>query len=829
MHTLKDVANDLRFALRMMRTSAFATATIILCLGFGIGATGTAFAWMESVVLQPLPGVGDVGRLVSLKMTTANGEANLSYPDYRDTRDAEARAGARTFLDLAAFDIRRFTMRTDAAAEARRAEPLWGALASANYFDVLRVRPVVGRGFLAGEDAVARGAPVVVISYAFWQRRFAGDRDVPGRRVWINGRAMTIVGVAPQGFCGTLARLGLDLWMPVTMHAEIAGNPYLLDERDTRWLSVFGRLAPGATLASARASAQATGAQLAARFAADRDLGLTARVLDIGPVDRLAPLFAVMLGITGLVLLIVCSNVANLLLQRGAAREHEMAVRLAMGARPTRLVRQLMTESLLLALGGVLTGAAVLVWARNALGAVMPPSPLPIVVDIPIDARVVLVLAGVGVSTIFVFGLAPAMRSTRVAVRASLSGAGATRGGSGGSGRLRGALVSAQFALSLAVLISAGLFLRRLDELQKIDRGFRDPGQVVVATVDFELAGVEGDATQKLLVGRMLEQLSALPGVRAAAAASFVPLGLLGYWSMETRVDGYVPRPGESTRFLVNWVSTGYFDLMGIPIRRGRAIDATDRDGRLPVTVVNEAFARRFWGTNDPIGRRIHVDNRDLTVVGIAMDGKYEFLAPLDASSPPFVYLPLGQWGHYEVVLHVRAAGDPLALAASIESAVENVDPRLTAMSPGTLDAYSSAPYLPSQLAALVLSVLGVAALVLATLGLYAVTAYSVTQRRREIGIRMALGATPARIAAHVLADAARHAGAGAVAGVLLALVIANGLATQMPGSVPRVMVDRVWPFVVASAALGAVAVVAAFIAANRAARISPMAALREE
>ena len=531
---------DLRFAVRTMRKSALVSATIVLCLGFSIGATATVFAWMETLILQPITGVRELDRLVSLKTTTANDEDDLSYPDYKDTRDAELRADAKTFEGLAAFGIRRLNLRISPAAEARLAEPVWGVLASANYFDVLGVRPIVGRAFVNGEDAVARGAPVVVISHALWQRRFGGDAGVIGRPVWIHDHAMTVVGVAPPDFYGTISHLAMDLWIPVTMQPEVGGSPDLLYERGVRWLGVFGRLLPGATLESARASAQAAGARLAAGFAADRDLGLTARVLDVGPVDRRAPLFTVMLGISGLVLLIVCSNVANLLLQRGAAREHEMAVRLALGARPARIVRQLMTESLLLAAGAVLVGAAVLAWARNALTALVPRSPLPIVADTPIDARVLAVLAGVGVATVVVFGLAPALKSARVAVRASLSGGGA-RGGTRGGGRVRGALISAQFALSLAVLVSAGLFLRRLDELHHVDLGFHDPEQVVLATVDFELARLNEKGAERVLVERMIEQLSALPGVTAASAASFVPLGFLGYSSWEIRWTGTCP------------------------------------------------------------------------------------------------------------------------------------------------------------------------------------------------------------------------------------------------------------------------------------------------
>jgi predicted permease len=824
---IADVATDLRFAFRVLRKSLFASATIIVCLGFSVGATGTVFVWTRSVVGNPVPGVLDPDGLVSLRTITSRGDGLISHLTFLDIRDADSVASARRFSEIAAFGIRRFALRTTPGAELRHAEPTWGAMVSANYFEALGVRLVIGRSFLPVEDRAGGNAAVAVISHSLWQRRFGGAPDIRGQRIWLNNAALTIVGVAPPRFTGSISRLGLDIWVPLALQREM-GNSEWLDMRARRWLDVFGRLATGASLRSADEALGIIGTQLSARYAELRHYGLRANTLDVGPIQAMESISAVVLGLSVLVVLIVCSNVANLLLLRSASREHEIAVRLALGAPSGRVVRQLMTESLMLAVGGVLLATGVAAWSRNALNSLAPATPLPLVTDTPFDGIAASVIAVLGLSTIFVFGLAPALKAVRVSVRASLTGGG-TRGGTAQGGRLRGTLVSAQFALSLAVLATAGLFIQRLSELQVVDRGFRAPEQVLLATVDFELAGVDDDAIRRSLVERLVERMSALPGVERAAAASFVPLGFLGYFAMDTEVDGYVPQPGESMSFLTNSVSPGYFETMGIPILDGRAIDPTDRSDSRPVIVVNEAFARRFWAGGNAVGQQMRVAGHDVTVVGIAANGKYEYTAALDQPSPPFVYLPFAQWANSTVVMHLRATGDPLALVPTVRRAVELVDSRLTISGPSTLESYSSVPTLPIRLASRVLTVLGIGALILATLGLYAVIGYAVAQQRNEIGIRMALGASPSRIVRHFLRYAALYAGAGAFAGSVLALTIARTLAARMPGMVPAALGGQVIPFLMAVFALGGVAVLAAFVPARGAARVSPTVALRED
>jgi hypothetical protein len=363
---------------------------------------------------------------VSLRTVTSRGDGGISHPTFIDIRDADSTSQSRSFSSISAFGIRRFALRTTASAELRHADPIWGAMVSANYFDALGVRPIIGRGFLPDEDRVGGAAAVAVISYALWQRRFGGAPGVRGQHIWINNRALTIIGVTPQRFTGSVSRLGLEIWVPLALQRE-TGNPTWLDDRDQRWLDVFGRLAPGASLRSANEAVKTIGAQLSARYAELHDFGLRARTLDVGPVERMGRSLP------------WCSvfdpGRAHRLLKRGQSAPAPQRGARARDGRPAgtgasrgRVVRQLMTESLLLALGGVVLATGVAAWSRNALNSLAPASPLPIIAETPFDGTAVAVIAMIGVSTIFAFGLAPALKAARVAVRASLSGGG-TRGG----------------------------------------------------------------------------------------------------------------------------------------------------------------------------------------------------------------------------------------------------------------------------------------------------------------------------------------------------------------------------------------------------------------
>ncbi len=807
--------SDVRFALRLWRRTPGSAAIIVGSVALGIAAVSTIFSWAQGLILRPLPTVTRPGRLLSLEPRGPGGDLSVAWDEFRDWRDLST-----VYEGAAAFGVRRLGIReigadTDPASST---EPLWGMLVSGDYFRVLGVTPALGR-LIEPEDTRAPGSGfVAVISHALWQRRFGGARDIVGHSVELNGREVRVIGVAAPRFAGTYVGLSFDVWAPVTIQEALGGSPEALESRDFRWLQAFARLRTGVRPEQAAGETAAIGRRLAVEYPANRQVRLGVRALDVGAASRLAPLFGVLLGLTVVVLVVVCATVSNLLLAQGTRRQAEMAVRLATGARPSRLVRQLLTESALLAsLAGGL-GALVAVKARDLFPALLPPSPLPLAIESPIDLRVLAVATAVTAVTLLVFGLAPALGAVRKATNAGLRTAlSVDRAGS----RWRRGLVAAQIAFSLVALASCAVFARRLVELRNVDRGFVAPERVLLTTTDFDLAGVTDPAERRALMRALLDETRAMPDVVGATAASFVPLGFTGYREVEVDAPGYVARTGEPTVALLNEVEPDYFDTMGIPLVAGRPILSSDGTDDQAVAVVNEALVKRY-GLRVPLGRRLRLEGREVVVVGVARDGKYRF-DELDDPPRPLAYVPWQQWGAAEVTLHIRAHGEPMLLLPSLEPGFASVDPRLPALAPMTLDAYTSLPLFPGRLATTIIGALAAGALVLTGLGLYGVTRFTVAARRRELGIRMALGAGPRHLLKLLVGDGARYASVGLAVGMVLAFGVTRALVALVSHLRPDLLAIPA-----AGVLLALVFAIAVASAARRALRIDPAIALRD-
>jgi predicted permease len=803
----------LRLGWRSLCRSPLLSAVVVACVGFGVGATATVFAWMDHLVRRPLPAVESVDRLASVVMRFRGREESLSYPVYLDLRDGATKLGG-----LTAFGLRQFGVRaTDH--EADQAASIWGVLVSDNYFDVLGIRAAAGRTFAPGESRTAGEAPVAVISHRLSRQRFGGAAGAIGRELRVNDVLFAVIGVAPPDFAGTYAGLSFDLWVPITMDTLLGGDSGVLDDRGFRWLQAFGRLGDGVTMAEAAAEMHAIGARLAQAHRADEPREAFLKPLDTGAAQRLENLFTILMGITCLLALIVCTNVANLLLLRGAARRFEIGICLAIGASRRWILLQQLTEAAVLALAGSLLGLFVARWGQSLLPAMMPPSPLPLALEGRLDMRLLAFVLALAAAMLAVFGVAPAIQSLRGSVLPHLGGGRA--GASYGTTRLRAALVVAQSAFSLAALASAGVFLRANREIAALDRGLSRPNEVLLVSTDLHQAGYHSGEARALAVERLLSQVRALPGVRSASLATFVPLGFGGYGTATVAVPAYVPQPDEDMMVMTNRVASDYFSTAGVPIRLGRAIDERDRSASAPVVVVNEAFVRRFM-TAGVVGSPITVGTRRLTVVGVAADGKYRFDA-LDEPSPPLVYLAYAQDSRASVTLHVRADGPPLALVPAVRGAFAALDPALPINSPTTLEEYTSLPLFPVRLGTAVLSSLGAIALVLASTGLYGVVAYRVSQRWRELAVRVALGASASGVRRLVLRAAAYQAATGVAIGTMLALLTVRVLSTRVPRA------SSVDPLVLATSAalLLVVCLIASLLPASRAARVDPAVALR--
>ena len=806
---------DLRLALRRLAAAPVAVAVAVLSLALGVGATVAAFSFVEATALRPLPLVRNPERVVRVA-TAASGQGpgQSAYPAF-----AAYQGGAPALERLAAYQPYAFGLQTrpgDAALAT------WGVFASADYFRVLGVAPALGRFPEAADDRPG-APPVVVLSYALWRERFGADPRALGRRVTLNGREATVVGVAPPRFNGAEMVFRADLWVPLGTYPALGDFPTKLEQGYSRWLALVGRLRAGATPAEAGAQLATVSGRLTAAKVIDPDTRPVVRPLDGGEgADLLPSTFAVLLGAGATLLLVVCANVAALLLVRGLARARDAGVRAAVGAGRWRLAREALAESAVIAtLGGAL-GVAIAAWARGALLGLVPDTGVPITLDAPLDARVLAVALGAGTFAALAAGLAPAVRAARVDPAALLAHGG--RGVAARPPRLVAALAAAQVAFAAVALVGAALFARTFAELRRVDTGMRDPARALVSWTDFGYVGRRDVAEQRRVVGEALARLRATPGVRAAAAADFVPLGSRGYDTWTTQVDGYTPAPGESMDVPESSVTPGYFAAVGTPIVRGRGFTDADGPDAPRVVVVSEAFARRFWPGGDALGRAVHFGSRTATVVGVARDAAYR---DDDLRRPPraFVYQPYAQAPVAAVGFVVRTAGDPLAAAPALRRAVAAADPALPLTAPLTLAEWASNATLLPGIMAKVLGALGALALALAGAGVFGVVAYSAERRRREVGIRVALGATRGRVAGAFLRDGARLTAVGLVAGGALAALAARLIRGLLYGVSPA---DPA-AFGGAALVLLAAALLASWLPARRAARVDPVEALRAE
>jgi len=804
---------DLRFGLRSLHKDLGLTIVAVLSLGAGIGATTTIFTWLNGMVLNPLPAVPEWNRLVVAHTRAPEGGTwTVSWPDFQDWR-----AGAKA-ADLAAWDMMQLGLR-DGPEQAERA---WGMAVSGNYFQTLHVPAALGR-VLRIEDERDR-APVVVLGHGYWQRRFAGDSNVIGRTITLNGSSFTIVGVAVSRFGGNYVGMNLHLYLPATaMPLLMTDGNQLLQDRQRRSFDVVGRLKPGMTVAQAESELDPLARRAGAAGGLAQPLGAVVRAHSaVDAPGAMRPFLGALLALAGLVLLIACANVANLLLARAAVRRREIAVRLAIGASRYRLVRQLLTESLALAALAGTAGVAASLWGRDAMLALLPAVPYPIGLDFGLDGRVLAFATLVTVVTALAFGLVPALQASKPDLVPTLKDE--IGQGAGGRGRLQGALVVAQVALSLVTLVSAGLFVRSLGAVRAIDTGMSGLDRVLLVGTDMRLTGVANDSMTVPMVRGLLDRVRALPGVEAASVARFVVLSPGPIASTATRIEGYTPRTNEDMNVSYNVVSGDYFRTTGMKLLEGRVISDADVGADAPVVVVNEAFVRRFLAGRAAIGARVNVSGDQwLSVVGVVATSKVNDYteAPL-----PMVYRAFSaRFAAPAFTLHVRAAGDPRELTPAIRRVFAEVSADLPFLDPRNMAEFTTIPYWPQKVGAIMLSAVGVLALLLATMGIYATMAYAVSRRVREIGVRLALGAARADVVRLVLGRSMRVTGLGLLIGLAAAAAVSQALRSQLLGVGPRDPLT----FGGVGLLLAVVALAASWLPARRAARVDPMIALRSE
>lgn len=815
---METLIKDIHYAIRgLLRRPAFTTLAV-LTLALGIGANTAIFGMLDAVMFRSLP-VPAPEQLVKVETIRAAGQTNLnySYPDFRDYRDKN-----QVCSSLTAY----YSTPLSLSGGGATAERVFGTVASGEYFTTLGVSPALGRIFTTADDQTPGGHPVVVLSYAQWQRRFGGADDAIGKTLEINKHTFTVIGVMPPSFNGTLRGFSSDLWMPLMMHAQAVPSdpPDALNRRNFSWLEIMGRLKPGVSQAQAAASFELMGQQIDDADGVRSKERLTVTSNERGESylvkDFAKPLIVMMVAV-GLVLLIACANVANLLLVRASTRRKEIAVRLAVGATRARLVRQLLTESLVLSLAGGAGGLLIAFWADSFWKLIKPADDfLPITLQTGLSLRVLGFALLVSVITGVVFGLIPALQASKFDYTPALKDEAPHWRGERRF-QLRDLLVVTQVAVSLVVLVGAGLFVRSLRQLQKIDVGFQ-PERTLVVTVDPSLQGYNREKGSELY-RQFLERVHTIPGVRAATYAATVPPNAGGSKIEDTvEVEGRAPS-GENVAVEYNRVGPDYFTTMNISLR-GRDFTTADRRGAPPVAIINESMARKVFPNEDPVGKRFRFGKEGpySEVIGVARDGKYRGLReePLLC-----VYEPFFLRYRAEMNLLVRSDRNQQALLGQIRNELGALDPTIPVFNVRTLDEQVRSVASQERATALTTTLFGALALLLATIGLYGVMSYAVVQRTREIGIRMALGARSGDVLSMVLKSGMKLVLAGVAVGVVAALALTRVIRSFLFG----ITATDVLTFTTVAAGLIVVALLACLIPARRAAKVDPLVALKAE
>jgi predicted permease len=823
---IEDLLQDFRFGFRMLRRNPGFSLLAILCLTLGIGANATVFSWIEGILLRPFPTVAHQDRMVSFTATVPErydkGDGNLGYDDVSWPDFLDFQRDCTLFDWFIADHITRATFNIG-----ERAENATGSVVSSNYFDALGIHPILGRGFRPDEDWGRNGHPVTVISYWLWKEQFHGDPDIVGKKLLLRTVPHTIIGVAPQGFYGTFVGYPMQFWVPASMQEAFVGGNYKLEDRGDGWIEGYARLKPGVTMAQAQAGISAIAKRLESQYPnTNRGHGVKLFPLWKTPFNQagtLAPTLEISLAAVFLVLLIACVNVGSLLLVRSLARQHEITVRLALGSRRGRLLRQLITEGLILAAIAGTGGLALAYFCRNLMAVFFPASAvLATNLSGNIDWRVLAFSAGVCLVSTLMFALIPALQTSRLDIAGALKTESVTSFGSRAKSRVRSAMVLVQVALSFILVVCGTLLVQSLQRLRSADPGF-SPDKLV--TTMFDLQGASYNAVRAQRFRNDLEdRVKAVPGVESASFVAIRPFSYQGYLSAPITVEGYEAGPDERPTVEYNQVSPGYFATMRIPLVSGREFTANDNGNSFPAVVVNQQMVTKYWHGVDPVDKRIRVNDKWMRVVGVAKNSKYGSFAELPE---PFLYVCMDQFPVVNSVLLIRTSQSPGAMSSGLAGEVHSMDAGLGLQEVITLREHMNRSALSAQrIVVALLFIFGGIALLLAAVGLYGVISFAVSQSKRELGLRMALGAGATHLFRVVMTNGLVLAVGGVALGAIVAMFLTRLIAvgTLLYQVNPRNPVA----FIVASVVMVAISIAACFTPAWRAARTDPARALRE-